>query len=182
MGKCVIAYIGISICRCTQTKKQVEFGLNHISEHKTQKILPARLYSNLCYSTMPHNFSSPPGIFFVACCILSFWSDNLGFKAILWAFFLGVGGIVFSFWLLAWIYTFDEGTDRMQAISDAISEGAEGYFAMQYDAIKKVTYGTAFCLFCMYAFREQGSGPIGSFTMACVTALTFLMGVGRTIR
>ncbi|CAD7941193.1 unnamed protein product [Amoebophrya sp. A25] len=122
----------------------------------------------------------PLGLMLVACLGIQLFSDNVGFKATMWAIFVGLLGLGFCFWLLVWIYQFDEGTQNMQVISDAISEGAEGYFAMQYKTIERVTIVFSMLLFVMFLFREAGTGPVGPMSMAVVTSLTFLVGAASS--
>ena len=63
---------------------------------------------------------------------------DAGTRGVVFALLISLVGMVFSLWLLVWIFRFDEGTQAMQTIADAICEGAEGYFASQYQTIKKV--------------------------------------------
>ncbi|CAD7956066.1 unnamed protein product [Amoebophrya sp. A120] len=118
------------------------------------------------------------GVCFTLCVGVQMFSDNVGLKATLWALFVSIVGMCFSFWLLVWMYRFDEGTEAMQVISDAISEGAEGYFAMQYKTIRNVTLLFSVLLFLLFLGREGGTGPVGPWVMALVTSLTFLVGAG----
>eukprot|EP00392_Amoebophrya_sp_AT5.2_P015954 g16180.t1 len=110
------------------------------------------------------------------CCGVQLFSSNVGLQATLWALLVSLLGMTFSFWLLQWMYTYDEGTEAMQAISDAIAEGAEGYFAMQYKTIRNVTLVFSGLLFVLFLRREGGTGPVGPVLMAMVTAMTFLVG------
>lgn len=84
-------------------------------------------------------------VFFLTLCI-----SDVGILGVLWALWVSLSALCFSFYLLAWMYTFDEGSDSMQVIANAIQEGAEGYFAMQYGIIQKVTLVIAGLLFLLY--------------------------------
>eukprot|EP01071_Lankesteria_metandrocarpae_P004053 Lankesteria_metandrocarpae@DN3342_c0_g1_i2.p1 len=101
---------------------------------------------------------------------------------IIWISILtAVNALVFSTWLLAWILRFDEGTPEMQEIGEAIREGSEGYFAVQYGTISRISGIFAFFIMLLYALRDNGptgqhDSAIGSFTLAIITGSTFLVG------
>ena len=48
--------------------------------------------------------------------LLSLFVSNVGIIGVLWALMVALAGLVFSFYLLVWMYRFDEGTDAMQVI------------------------------------------------------------------
>jgi len=57
--------------------------------------------------------------------------------------------------LAAWVLARDEGTPGMQAVSDAIREGAEGYFSTQYGTIARLALAAAASIFVVYLFRAE---------------------------
>ncbi|GJV74045.1 pyrophosphate-energized membrane proton pump 2 isoform X1 [Tanacetum coccineum] len=71
----------------------------------------------------------------------------------------------------------DEGPPEMIEISDAIRDGAEGFFNTQYAAISKMALLLALLIFAIYIFRpQQDSSTLGSFTTASITVFSFLLG------
>ncbi|KAG9449311.1 hypothetical protein H6P81_009276 [Aristolochia fimbriata] len=104
--------------------------------------------------------STSPIIVFVLCiCILSF---------------------LFSIYLTKWVLAKDEGPPEMIQISDAIRDGAEGFFRTQYGTISKMAVLLAIVILCIYLFRsttpQQESSGIGSATSAYITVAAFLIG------
>ncbi|GJR84360.1 pyrophosphate-energized membrane proton pump 3 [Tanacetum coccineum] len=62
-------------------------------------------------------------------------------------------------------------------ISNAIRDGAEGFFNTQYSSISKMALLLALLIFVIYIFRpQQDSLSLGSFTTASITVLSFLLG------
>lgn len=88
--------------------------------------------------------------------------------------------LVFCAWLANWVLFKDEGTPDMQTVSDAIRDGAEGYFATQYGAITKLSVLVAVMVYCIYLFRtesaEHKAAGITRSTNALITVLCFLLG------
>ena len=88
--------------------------------------------------------------------------------------------MLFAMWLAEWVLSKDEGTPDMLDVSDAIREGAEGYFATQYGTIAKLSLFVAAGIFLVYNFRtmtkEQRAGGLTEFGMACLTTASFLIG------
>jgi H(+)-translocating pyrophosphatase len=94
-------------------------------------------------------------------------------------FILSTYAQLFCFWLLCWIFAFDEGPPEMQAVAEPIKEGAEGYFHTQYGMIAKISLVFAVALFVMYASKDETSvagQPISPLALGTVTMLTFLIG------
>ncbi|KAF4653350.1 VP, versatile peroxidase [Perkinsus olseni] len=93
--------------------------------------------------------------------------------------------LFFAFWLAAFVFRHDEGDAAMQSIADPIREGSEGFFAVQYGTIAKISVLAAFLLFMLYISRDDtvlgavGGGKattVSSLAMALITACTFLIG------
>lgn len=93
---------------------------------------------------------------------------------------LGMFG--FAGFLAMWVLAKDEGTPEMQDVSDAIREGAEGYFGTQYGTIGRLSGILCLSIFVVYLFRgetpEQRDAGISRFSLAVFTALSFLLGAG----
>ena len=60
---------------------------------------------------------------------------------------------LFATWLATWVLDKDEGTTEMREISDAIRQGADGFFKVQYGLIGKLWFGCAAVIFVIYFFR-----------------------------
>eukprot|EP00921_Rhytidocystis_pertsovi_P010555 GHVQ01016987.1.p1 GENE.GHVQ01016987.1~~GHVQ01016987.1.p1 ORF type:complete len:919 (+),score=104.96 GHVQ01016987.1:288-3044(+) len=93
---------------------------------------------------------------------------------------LSAASTIFSFWLLAWIINFDEGTSEMREVADAIREGSEGFFVVQYGTITKISVAFGFIIMLLYILRDSDSMPIGNsvgnWGLAIVTGTSFLLG------
>ncbi|CEP03373.1 H(+)-exporting diphosphatase [Plasmodiophora brassicae] len=86
------------------------------------------------------------------------------------------GSFAFCSYLYRWIMSKDNGTPAMRVISDAIKEGSEGFLRVQYGTVAYMSLVVAGALFTIYMFRQAHSVFVGSFTLALVTALSFLIG------
>ena len=64
----------------------------------------------------------------------------------------------------------------MRQVADAIKEGAEGYLSTQYSAIFKIAIVTGVVIFGLYMARPESGVPIGRFSLALLTAFSFLTG------
>eukprot|EP01055_Gregarina_sp_Pseudo9_P001076 Gregarina_sp_Pseudo_9__1075@NODE_16_length_6292_cov_28_020310_g14_i0_p1_GENE_NODE_16_length_6292_cov_28_020310_g14_i0NODE_16_length_6292_cov_28_020310_g14_i0_p1_ORF_typecomplete_len879_score239_33H_PPase/PF03030_16/3_6e253tRNAsynt_2_TM/PF16995_5/0_055tRNAsynt_2_TM/PF16995_5/51tRNAsynt_2_TM/PF16995_5/8_2e03tRNAsynt_2_TM/PF16995_5/4_1e03tRNAsynt_2_TM/PF16995_5/4_6e03DUF373/PF04123_13/0_14DUF373/PF04123_13/3e02WTF/PF03303_13/1_4e03WTF/PF03303_13/0_55_NODE_16_length_6292_cov_28_020310_g14_i022434879 len=90
--------------------------------------------------------------------------------------------ILFSFWLLTWIFSFDEGDAHSMLIAQAIRDGAEGFYSTQNSAILKIAGVIAALLFLSYALRSSESLPqeiresISPLTFGLLSSGTFLIG------
>lgn len=93
-----------------------------------------------------------------------------------------LGMLGFAGYLANWVLAKDEGTPDMQDVSNAIRDGAEGYFATQYGTIGRLAGILCGVIFFVYLFRtetpEQAAAGISHFTLALLTALSFLLGAG----
>ncbi|KAH7515252.1 hypothetical protein FEM48_Zijuj10G0007100 [Ziziphus jujuba var. spinosa] len=103
--------------------------------------------------------TSPIVVFVLSICIISF---------------------LFSIYLTKWVLSKDEGPPEMVQISDAIRDGAEGFFRTQYGTISKMAFLLALVILCIYLFRsttpQQESSSLGRFTSAYITVAAFLLG------
>lgn len=91
-----------------------------------------------------------------------------------------VAMLYFSLWLSRWVLSRDEGTPEMIQVSEAIREGAEGFFATQYGAIARLSLVLAVGIYALYSYREllpsQVAAGITPNTLAILTSLSFLFG------
>ncbi|KAL3678115.1 hypothetical protein R1sor_021071 [Riccia sorocarpa] len=83
-------------------------------------------------------------------------------------------------YLAQWVLAKDEGPPEMSEISDAIRDGAEGFFRTQYGTISKMAVVLAVAILGIYTFRkstpEQEASGLGRSTLASITALSFMLG------
>ncbi|BDA47219.1 K(+)-insensitive pyrophosphate-energized proton pump [Coccomyxa sp. Obi] len=90
------------------------------------------------------------------------------------------GMLIFAGWLAQWVMAKDEGTVDMQEVSEAIREGAEGFFATQYGVISKLAILVSAVICAIYLFRiqtpEQEKAGLTRTTLALLTAASFLLG------
>ncbi|KAF8817985.1 V-type K+-independent H+-translocating inorganic pyrophosphatase [Cardiosporidium cionae] len=108
-------------------------------------------------------------------------------KLILISLTVSFTGLLVAGWLLTWIFCFDEGTASMQAVSDPIREGSEGFFSVQYNCIIKISLFFAFLIVLLYFYRGNmtilepeestlSTPTLATSTVAFITAFCFLMG------
>ena len=90
------------------------------------------------------------------------------------------GSLAFAGHLARWTLAVDEGSEDMRAVSDAIRDGADGFFATQYGLISRLAGVVAGSIFFVYLFRattpEQQEAGVGAFTMATLTTVSFVSG------
>ena len=88
--------------------------------------------------------------------------------------------LAFAVYLAKWVLAKDEGTADMQEVSDAIREGADGFFATQYNLIGKLAGVVAIAICLIYSARaltkEQMDAGIGQQTFAVLTTFSFCTG------
>ncbi|KAF1869547.1 hypothetical protein Lal_00017122 [Lupinus albus] len=103
--------------------------------------------------------TSPIIVFVISVCILSF---------------------LLAIYLIKWVLAKDEGPPEMVQISDAIRDGAEGFFRTQYGSISKMAMLLALVILFIYLFRtitpQQEASGIGRSTSAYITVAAFLLG------
>jgi len=88
--------------------------------------------------------------------------------------------LCFAIYLAKWVLSRDEGTPEMQEVSEAIREGAEGFFVTQYGTISKLSFVLAIVIFAIYMFRtvvpSQEAAGLDQLTLATLTSVSFLFG------
>lgn len=87
-----------------------------------------------------------------------------------------VGSFAHCLYLMKWIMAKDDSNAAMRKISTSIREGAESYLSVQYSAIAYIAVAVSIVLALIYLFREPPAEGMSSATLACMTALSFLMG------
>ncbi|XP_058113509.1 pyrophosphate-energized membrane proton pump 3 [Magnolia sinica] len=99
---------------------------------------------------------------------------------IVFVFSICIISFLFAIYLTKWVLAKDEGPPEMAQISDAIRDGAEGFFRTQYGTISKMAVLLALIILCIYLFRsttpQQKAAGIGRSTSACITVVAFLLG------
>ncbi len=93
------------------------------------------------------------------------------------------GSFAFACFLAAWVLDRDEGTPDMTEVSDAIREGADGFFATQYGLIGKLAGALAVVIYLTYSARsltreQEASGAVSRSSFAFLTTVAFLLGAG----
>ncbi|CAH9128345.1 unnamed protein product [Cuscuta epithymum] len=85
-----------------------------------------------------------------------------------------------SIYLAKWVLLKDEGPPEMSQISDAIRDGAEGFFRTQYGTISKMAVLLGLVILGIYLFRtttpQQEASGIGRSATAYITVIAFLLG------
>mmetsp|Transcript_8281 Transcript_8281/g.30545 ORF Transcript_8281/g.30545 Transcript_8281/m.30545 type:complete len:801 (-) Transcript_8281:107-2509(-) len=88
--------------------------------------------------------------------------------------------LFFSMYLVNWVLAKDEGPSEMQEVSNAIREGAEGFFGTQYGTIANLSVVLSGAIAIVYLFRqptrEQMEASLDRTTLAIFTALSFMLG------
>ncbi|KAK9923949.1 hypothetical protein M0R45_032345 [Rubus argutus] len=99
---------------------------------------------------------------------------------IVFVFSICIISFLLSMHLAKWVLAKDEGPPEMGQISDAIRDGAEGFFRTQYGTISKMAFLLAAVILCIYLFRtttpQQESSGLGRVSTACITVAAFLLG------
>lgn len=99
---------------------------------------------------------------------------------IVFVFSVCIISFLLSTYLTKWVLSKDEGPPEMVQISDAIRDGAEGFFRTQYGTISKMALLLALVILCIYLFRtptpQQESSGLGRSTSAFITVAAFLLG------
>eukprot|EP00241_Pyramimonas_parkeae_P017767 CAMPEP_0114292836 /NCGR_PEP_ID=MMETSP0059-20121206/9277_1 /TAXON_ID=36894 /ORGANISM="Pyramimonas parkeae, Strain CCMP726" /LENGTH=837 /DNA_ID=CAMNT_0001414517 /DNA_START=70 /DNA_END=2583 /DNA_ORIENTATION=+ len=107
----------------------------------------------------------------------------LGFKTdmvVLGIMLACMGMLGFAAYLAQWVLAKDEGTPDMAEVSEAIRDGAEGFFRTQYGTITKMAAALSSLIYVIYMFRpptpEQQAAGLSRSTLAFLTTLSFLLG------
>ncbi|KAK4742794.1 hypothetical protein SAY87_000795 [Trapa incisa] len=99
---------------------------------------------------------------------------------IVFVFSICIISLLMSIYLAKWVLAKDEGPPEMAQISDAIRDGAEGFFRTQYGTISKMALLLAIVILSIYLFRDttpqQESSGIGRTITAFITVAAFLLG------
>ncbi|XP_040951753.1 pyrophosphate-energized membrane proton pump 3 isoform X1 [Gossypium hirsutum] len=99
---------------------------------------------------------------------------------IVFVFSVCIVSFLLSIYLTKWVLSKDEGPPEMAQISEAIRDGAEGFFKTQYGTISKMAVLLALVILSIYLFRnttpQQESSGLGRATSACITVAAFLLG------
>eukprot|EP00245_Coleochaete_scutata_P018811 TRINITY_DN9973_c0_g1_i1.p1 TRINITY_DN9973_c0_g1~~TRINITY_DN9973_c0_g1_i1.p1 ORF type:complete len:814 (+),score=162.03 TRINITY_DN9973_c0_g1_i1:382-2823(+) len=99
---------------------------------------------------------------------------------ILFVFGACISSMLFATYLSQWVLAKDEGPPEMTEISDAIRDGAEGFFQTQYGAISRMAGFLAVVIGVIYMFRqatpEQQAAGMEKSTLAIITVMSFLLG------
>ncbi|KAL8192323.1 hypothetical protein R6Q57_027508 [Mikania cordata] len=99
---------------------------------------------------------------------------------IVFVFSICIISFIVSIYLTNWVLGKDEGPPEMVQISDAIRDGAEGFFKTQYGSISNMALLLALIIFGIYMFRsttpQQESSGLGRLTSASITVFSFLLG------
>ncbi|KAK8629161.1 hypothetical protein V6N13_078013 [Hibiscus sabdariffa] len=99
---------------------------------------------------------------------------------IVFVFSVCIVSFLLSIYLTKWVLSKDEGPPEMVQISEAIRDGAEGFFRTQYGTISKMALLLALVILSIYLFRnttpQQESSGLGRETSACITVAAFLLG------
>ncbi|XP_024400645.1 pyrophosphate-energized membrane proton pump 2 [Physcomitrium patens] len=109
-----------------------------------------------------------------------FYIGSQSSPIILFVFTICIGSLVYAIYLASWVLAKDEGPPEMSEISDAIRDGAEGFFRTQYGSISRMAGVLGFVILGIYMFRkstpEQEAAGLEKSTLAFITSLSFLLG------
>src|SRR4029453_5806306 len=87
--------------------------------------------------------------------------------------------LVVAVWLASWVMKKDRGTEAMQAISNAIQEGAEAFLARQNKTIALLAVALAALIFVLYAVGRTShpQDPVQNpVALAFWITLSFVLG------
>jgi H(+)-translocating pyrophosphatase len=95
-----------------------------------------------------------------------------------------VFGLLFAAWLKSWVMKQGTGTEKMQAISNAIKDGAEAFLARQNKTILGLALVLGVVIFVLYGFVRQHHEFDPTDTalgLASWTALSFALGAACSV-
>ncbi|KAL5723871.1 inorganic diphosphatase [Ranunculus cassubicifolius] len=99
---------------------------------------------------------------------------------IVFVFSVCIASFLLSIYLTKWVLAKDEGPPEMVQISEAIRDGAEGFFRTQYGTISKMALLLSLVILFIYLFRsttpQQEAAGIGRSASAYITVVSFLLG------
>lgn len=83
----------------------------------------------------------------------------------------------------SYVFSKDDGTSEMRAVSDPIREGAEGFLRVQYGAIFRMAFALAAIILVSYSLRPEsqnqgGVDRIGSVMLGIISCASFGIGAG----
>lgn len=82
--------------------------------------------------------------------------------------FLGIAGLVFTFWKSSWVAKQEEGTERMMTIANNITEGAMSFLRAEYSILAVFVVVVAVLLGYAGSTQEVSSSPL--------IAVSFILG------
>src|SRR5262245_59082436 len=95
-----------------------------------------------------------------------------------------VGSLFVAGYLASWVLKKDTGTSAMQAISNAIKEGAEAFLRRQNRTIGMLAVLLAAVIFVLYAFvrGHHDFDPVDTpLRLASWTTLSFVLGAACSV-
>ena len=97
---------------------------------------------------------------------------------IVFVLLISVGSLLFAGYLARYVLSWDTGTSAMQAISNAIKEGAEAFLARQNKTILGLASLLAILIFVLYGFVRAANpaDPVAPLELAFWTTLSFVLG------
>src|SRR5258705_964385 len=102
---------------------------------------------------------------------------------ILFVILVSFASLLFAVYLARYVLQKDVGTEAMQAISNAIKEGAEAFMARQNKTIVTLAVVLAALIFVLYAYVRSPSpaDPVPPMEMAFWTTLSFVLGAACSV-
>jgi len=101
-------------------------------------------------------------------------------SALVLVLLLCFSSLVFAAYLAQWVLSKDEGTADMIQVSEAIRDGAEGFFATQYGTIVRLSVVLAVVIYGIYMLRrvtpEQEEAGLTRSILALATVCAFALG------
>ena len=87
--------------------------------------------------------------------LLLLWLASRAGAPAVFALLAVAAALTYAVHLATWVLARDEGTPDMAAVSEAIREGAEGFFQTQYTTIARLAGVCAGGIYIVYAFRRE---------------------------
>jgi Na+/H+-translocating membrane pyrophosphatase len=83
----------------------------------------------------------------------------------------------------SYVFSKDDGSPEMRAVSDPIREGAEGFLRVQYSAIFRMAFALAAVILLSYSLRpdsksQGGVDKLGSVMLGIISCASFGIGAG----
>ena len=99
-------------------------------------------------------------------------------------FTFSIGSLFVAGWLIRWVLSKDTGTSAMQAISNAIKEGAEAFLRRQNRTIAGLALVLAALIFVLYGFAREHHDfdPVPTaVALALWTTISFVLGAACSV-